>query len=165
LDDFQHRYIRPGLSILLVEYNRPVFNDILLPAGNLREPWRNASRANVIIVTKCPDHVTPADRASFTLNLKLLPKQDVYFTRYEYGSPVAVFPGKRRHDEFLTYKHLRKSGAGILLVTGIANPGPLRDFLEANLRVDDELIFPDHHNFTSGDIHMIKDKLRRLNQK
>ena len=161
LDDaFQHRYIKPGLLILLVDHGRPVFNDVLLPAGNLREPWRNATRANIVIVTKCPDHLSPNDRAVFIDNLKLLPKQVVFFTRFEYGSPTEVFPGKRRHPATLTYKQLRKSGAGILLVTGIANPRPLREFLEKNLNIAEEIVFPDHHTFTYRDILDIKARFR-----
>jgi tetraacyldisaccharide 4'-kinase len=163
LDDaFQHRYIKPGLSILLVDHGRPVFNDVLLPAGNLREPWRNATRANIVIVTKCPDHMSPNERAVFTGNLRLSPKQAVYFTRFEYGLPIEVFPGKRKHPATLTFKQLRKSGAGILLVTGIANPRPLREFLDKNLTIAEEVIFPDHHTFTYKNIHDIKARLRNF---
>jgi tetraacyldisaccharide 4'-kinase len=64
LDDaYQHRYIRPGLSILLVDYNRPIFHDMLLPAGNLRESWHNAKRADIIIITKSPDHFSARERS------------------------------------------------------------------------------------------------------
>lgn len=163
LDDaFQHRYIKPGLSILLVDHGRPVFNDVLLPAGNLREPWRNATRANIVIVTKCPDHMSTNERAAFAGNLKLQPKQEVYFTRFEYGSPTEVFPAIRKHPATLTYKQLRKSGTGILLVTGIANPGPLREFLDKNLTIAEEVIFPDHHAFTYKDVHDIKARFRNF---
>jgi tetraacyldisaccharide 4'-kinase len=164
LDDaYQHRYIKPGLSLLLVDYNRPVFHDVLLPAGNLREPWRNNNRADIIIVTKCPVHVSPYERTTFRTNLKLKPKQDIFFTNYSYGTPLAVFPDKRHHQESLTCKRLRKSGAGILLVTGIADPKPLKQFLEKNLHIDDEIVFPDHHQFTDNDLFIIKERFNSIN--
>jgi tetraacyldisaccharide 4'-kinase len=164
LDDaYQHRYIKPGLSILLVDYNRPVFHDVLLPAGNLREPWRNSKRADIIIVAKCPLNLSPSERANFTANLKLTPKQRIFFTSYNYETPVAVFPGKRHHQEIYTYKQLRKIDAGILLVTGIANPKPLKRFLEKNMYVNDEIAFPDHHQYTYTDLLTIKERLGSIN--
>jgi len=164
LDDaYQHRYIKPGLSMLLIDYNRPVFHDILLPAGNLREPWRNCNRADIIIVAKCPLYLSPLERANFTANLKLTPKQHIFFTVYNYHAPLAVFPGKRHQPESFTYKQLRKADAGILLVTGIANPKPLKKFLEKSLHVDGEIAFPDHHQFTYNDILTIKERLQSIN--
>ena len=155
LDDaFQHRYIRPGLSIVLVDYNRPVFNDFLLPAGNLREPWRNISRSHIVIVTKCPENLFPQEMTWFTQKLCLDNEQELFFTTYSYGTPEAVFPVKKRKD-VPTFKQLRKSHAGILLVSGIANPQPLLQFLQKILKVHETMFFADHHEFTNFDIHAI----------
>jgi tetraacyldisaccharide 4'-kinase len=155
LDDaFQHRYIRPGLSIVLVDYNRPVFNDFLLPAGNLREPWRNIRRSHIVIITKCPENLFPQEMAWFTQKLNLNREQELFFTTYSYGTPEAVFPAKKSKD-VPTFKHLRKSHAGILLVSGIANPQPLLQFLQKIVKVDHTMFFPDHHEFTNFDIHTI----------
>jgi tetraacyldisaccharide 4'-kinase len=165
LDDaFQHRYIRPGFSILLVDYNRPIFQDMLLPAGNLREPCRNAKRADLIIVTKCPDHLPVQERSDFIANLHSGTKQGVFFTSYRYGSPVPVFPDKHNQEDPISYRYLRKTGTGVLLVTGIANPAPLRQFLEQNLRIDDELTFNDHHNFDQKDIQVIQNRFKTIEQ-
>jgi tetraacyldisaccharide 4'-kinase len=118
LDDaFQHRYIIPGLSILLVDYNRPVFQDILLPAGNLRESWHNAKRANIIIVTKCPDHLSLRGRLDFIEKLRPAAHQEVFFTGYTYGKPVPVFPDKHGRQHPVPYKALIKSRTGVMLVT------------------------------------------------
>ncbi len=58
LDDaFQHRYVKPGLSILLTDYHRLFCDDALLPAGRLREPVSGKNRAQIIIVTKCPQDI------------------------------------------------------------------------------------------------------------
>jgi tetraacyldisaccharide 4'-kinase len=163
LDDaFQHRSITPGLSILLVDYTRPVFRDCLLPAGNLREPWKNSKRADIIVVTKCPVKMLRIEREQFETLLKLGPKQQLFFTTYSYEQPKPVFPRKKGGNEFLTYKQLRKNGAGIILVTGIANPLPVFHFLREILTVDDTLFFPDHHAFLPEDIQRIEDKLRSL---
>jgi len=156
LDDaFQHRYIRPGLSVLLVDYNRPVFHDHLLPSGNLREPWNNSKRANFIIVTKCPAGLLPVERMLFASNLRLHPKQDLYFTTYSYASPQPVFRLKKKRTSSVTFKQLRKSNAGILLVTGIADPRPVLRFLKGIVHVHDTLFFPDHHQFSAGDLQLI----------
>jgi tetraacyldisaccharide 4'-kinase len=161
LDDaFQHRYILPGLSILLVDYNRPVFNDALLPAGNLREPWYNAKRADIILVTKCPDHLSQPERLDFISRLRPTDKQKVFFTGYTYGKPVPVFPDKHGQQEPVSIKSLKKSRTGVMLVTGIANPAPLRQYLEQNLHVDDEFIFGDHHEYDLKDILNIQSKFQ-----
>jgi tetraacyldisaccharide 4'-kinase len=163
LDDaYQHRHILPGFSILLVDYNRPVFHDMLLPAGNLREPWRNAKRADVIIVTKCPDHLSLPERLDFITRLRLTGKQEVFFTGYVYGKPVPVFPDKHGRQDPVPYKSLNKSRTGIMLVTGIANPGPLRQFLEQTLHVDDELIFDDHHEYDLKDVLYIQSRFQTI---
>jgi tetraacyldisaccharide 4'-kinase len=163
LDDaYQHRYIRPGLSILLVDYNRPIFHDMLLPAGNLRESWHNAKRADIIIITKCPDHLSARERSDFFTKLHPGPKQKVFFTCYTYGTPVPVFPCKHSRQDFGSYNYIRKSGAGIMLVTGIANPLPIRQFLEHNLHIDDELIFNDHHDYDLKDLQLIKIRFKTI---
>ncbi len=155
LDDaFQHRYIRPGLSIVLIDYNRPVFRDFLLPAGNLREPWKNIRRSHLVIVTKCPESLFPQEMTWFTQKLGLDPDRELFFTTYTYGSPEAVFPVKKR-KEVPTFKQMRKAHAGILIVSGIANPQPVLHFLHKIMKVEDTMFFPDHHEYTKADIQAI----------
>lgn len=163
LDDaFQHRHIRPGLSVLLVDYNRPIFSDVLLPAGNLREPWRNARRADIIIVTKCPNNLSMSERSDFIAGLDLQKEQEVFFTCYTYGDPVPVFPDRHGLQDPVPYKFFRKSKTRVMLVTGIASPKPLRDFLEQYLTVEDELIFDDHHNYDLDDIRNMKNRFNTM---
>lgn len=163
LDDaFQHRYLRPGLSVLLIDFNRPVFQDILLPAGNLREPGRCARRADIIIVTKCPEIMSIQERSEFIARLNPGARQEVYFTRYTYGIPLPVFPDKHGQQDPVSYRQLRKSKTGVLLVTGIANPAPLREFLEQNLRIDDELSFKDHHDYDWKDLQLVKNRFKTI---
>ncbi|MBN1789440.1 MAG: tetraacyldisaccharide 4'-kinase [Bacteroidales bacterium] len=163
LDDaFQHRAIRPGISILLVDYHRPIFHDILLPAGNLREPARNANRADIIIVTKCPDNFSGRDRSNFISRLNLQDRQAVYFTGYAYGSPIPVYPDRQGRQDPVSFKVLKKIKTRVMLVSGIANPAPLRQFLAHNLGIDDELVFTDHHDFDFKDIQRIKNRFKTL---
>lgn len=80
LDDaFQHRYVKPTLSIVLTEFNNPVFYDKLLPLGRLREPQSAIYRADMVIVTKCPDQLNPLEYRIFKNNLKLFPFQKFFF--------------------------------------------------------------------------------------
>lgn len=165
LDDaFQHRYVKPGLSILLVDYNRPVYDDTLLPAGNLREPLASMRRANIIIVTKCPDELSSAEKRLIIDRLHLNAHQDLYFTSYEYGPLTRVFGGKHK-KKTLTLDQLESYGASVMIVTGIANPSPLRKFLGQQVRIDEEITFPDHHFFTGKDISLMKLKYDAIDTK
>jgi tetraacyldisaccharide 4'-kinase len=163
LDDaYQHRYIQPGLSILLIDYNRPVFRDVLLPAGNLREPCRNLKRASIIMITKCPDRLSQHEMSRFISNLRPRTQQKVYFTKYNYGDPVNVFSDKPGGQESTSLKHFQKSGTSLMLVTGIANPNPLKSFLKESLDIRKELTFPDHHPYTPEDFQLITKTFQML---
>ncbi len=152
-DGFQHRHVRPSLSILLVDSNRPVFEDRLLPAGLLREPLAGKSRASMVIVTKCHPDMQPIDFRVYTNGLDLYPFQALYFTSLEYDTIQPVFPelgeGMLQLDE-LRKKHL-------FLVTGIASPAPLVDKLEHKTYNLYTKLFPDHHAFTKEDIRSMRD--------
>lgn len=163
LDDaYQHRYIKPGLSVLLIDYNRPVFQDVMLPAGNLREPAGNCRRADIIIITKCPANLSPRDRKRFIKELHHKKNQHLYFTTYDYGQPLEVFPGRKKHIQTSSFRHLRKSHAEILLVTGIAEPKPILQFLGEFLHVHDFIFFPDHHQFNERDLQSISKRFQSV---
>lgn len=132
LDDaYQHRYVKPGLNILLTEYGRPFDRDFLLPMGRLREAARGARRADVIIVTKCPPTLPECERQQFITRLKCRDNQAVFFSTVEYSA----FPPT--------------TDAG--LVTGIAHPAPLLQHLQAAGVAVEHLAFSDHHRFTAAD--------------
>ncbi|MBN2482071.1 MAG: tetraacyldisaccharide 4'-kinase [Bacteroidales bacterium] len=166
LDDaYQHRYVTPRLSILLIDYNRPVFHDLLLPAGNLREPWKNVARADIIIITKCPEKLNSIDKARFISRLIRRSDQEIFFTRYAYGAPVPVFPGKKNKQKPLNYKSLRKADPGVLLVTAIADPGPLRSHLHGFVDVAGERSYTDHHRFSYRDLEEISMRYNNIRKK
>ncbi|MFW6289582.1 MAG: tetraacyldisaccharide 4'-kinase, partial [Mariniphaga sp.] len=145
LDDaFQHRRISPVINILLIDYNRPLKNDSLLPAGSLRESASQLRRANVIIFSKCPPaEVTPIMRRVMQNEVGLRPYQSMFFTTYEYGKLKPVFGGKELGSDFY-----EKHSYAILIVTGIAYPRLIPEYLKQFTSETEMVSFPDHHNFS-----------------
>ena len=158
LDDaFQHRYVTPGMNILLIDYNRLITKDSLLPYGRLRESASNKSRATIMIVTKCPAELKPIDERIITKELEVRPYQNLYFSTLEYGSLMPVFP------EDITLKSVvLVEGITVLLVTGIANPSPLNEYLRHGSHDIHEMNFPDHHQYISKDLDRINVKFDSL---
>ena len=159
LDDaFQHRKITPVINILLIDYNRPLKKDSLLPLGTLRESASQLRRANIIIFSKCsPSEVTPIMRRVMQNDIGLRPYQAMFFTTYEYGKIKPVFTGKELGNDF--YK---SHSYAILIVTGIAFPRLIPEYLK-QFTFDTEMIsFSDHHNFSDGDISTIMGKFEKL---
>ncbi len=159
LDDaFQHRKIMPVINILLIDYNRPLKNDSLLPVGSLRENASQLRRANIIIFSKCPPaEVTPIMRRVMQNDVGLKPYQAMFFTTYEYGKMVPVFGGKELGTDF--YK---KHSYAILIVTGIAYPRLIPEYLKQFTTETEIINFPDHHNFSDVDIRTIMGKFGQL---
>ncbi|MBQ9073996.1 MAG: tetraacyldisaccharide 4'-kinase [Muribaculaceae bacterium] len=153
LDDaFQHRYVKPKVSIVLTEFSRPVYHDSLMPYGRLREPISALNRADIVIVTKCPDHMKPMDARVFKNNLNLYPYQKLYFSSYRYGNLIPVFPDKAPYTPQLEW--LSKTDS-ILIVSGIANPRPFVKHIKRFKPSVKVKIFDDHHNYTDVDFNVI----------
>ena len=145
LDDaFQHRRLTPGLSILLLEHDR-LGGDLLLPAGRLREPMGAMKRAHLIVVTKCPPTMSSDDMEAIRQRLTLLPHQRLHFSTIDYETPV---------DATGTPAPLQRD-TSVLLITGIAHPRPLHDWLVGQARQVVHLAYGDHHHFTASDIDRI----------
>lgn len=151
LDDaFQHRKVRVGLSILLTSYNDLYCNDLLLPTGNLREPTNGANRADVIVVTKCPDNLDDIEQQHIKKQLKLKPNQALFFCTIIYEKTLINGPNS------LNLVDLK--GKEFTLLTGIANPKPMVKFLKEWELTFEHLEYPDHHFFTASDIELLKTK-------
>lgn len=162
LDDaFQHRYVRPGLSILLVDYNQPLSADRLLPAGRLREQPFEKRRAHLILVTRCPEHLKPIERRLVVKDLQLFPFQHLFFTTIKYEEPRPVFPDAV--PDPLTHDLIRSLKPNLLMVAGIAYPRPLKKYLRSISTRIDEIIYPDHHPYRQKDIEFISRKFYSLN--
>ena len=150
LDDaFQHRYVQPGINILLIDYNRHIMHDKLLPAGRLREPQGGMSRANIVIVTKCPDHLRPMDYRVMEREMDLYPYQKLFFTGIEYGNLTPLFGGNGRPLSSIG------NDETILLLTGIASPRQMQGDLRKHCGNIVPLAFPDHHAFRRADVERI----------
>lgn len=162
LDDaFQHRQIKAGLSILLTDYSNLYTKDTYLPTGNLRESSKGSKRADIIIVTKCPEQMPSIDMRLIETELKLLPYQSLYFSNYRYSEIEPVFPDKIVDKTNLEL--VKKSKTAILLVAGIAHPQALCTYLNQYTSTFDALIFPDHYSFQRKDIKLVNEKLDKLN--
>ena len=154
LDDaFQHRYVKPGVNILLVDYHRPIVYDKLLPAGRLREPLKGKNRADIVIVTKCPKDLKPMDFRVLTKQMDLYPYQQLFFTTLEYNRMRMVFPTAK--DSSLSLEELKDYH--ILLLTGIASPKQIYYDVNPYAKSVKSLAYGDHHAFRQKDIHHINE--------
>lgn len=154
LDDaFQHRSVLPGLSVLLTDYSKLYVNDFVVPTGTLREFRSGATRADIIIVTKCPTILLPIERKRIVSELKPLPHQRVYFSFIRYGN---FLPISSAEENPFTKEFYFERNYSILLLTGIANTSPLDYFLKDKVKNLESLKFPDHHQFTLKDIEQVK---------
>ena len=157
-DGYQHRYVKPSMAILLVDRNRPIYEDKLLPAGRLREPLARKDRANMVVVTKCGNEMQPIDFRIFANGLNLFPFQSLYFTRFKYNGLKPVFPSHNLESYGLD--DIRKKQ--VLLVTGIATTKPLEDELSRKTYNLHTLFFPDHHFFNKDDIKIIEKRFAEI---
>lgn len=157
LDDaFQHRYVKPGVNILLVDYHRLIIYDKLLPAGRLREPLSGKNRADIVIVTKCPHDLKPMEFRVITKAMNLYPFQRLFFTCLEYRNITPVFgSGELSLDSIGKDCH-------ILLLTGIASPQQMIEDLSPRCPHITPLTFGDHHTFTSSDVARINNEFAAL---
>lgn len=161
LDDaFQHRSLKPNLSIVLVDYNRPIFKDHLLPFGRLRDLPQRIAAADIVIVSKCPNEVNAWEKCTWAENLGIMnfdatscsgtrrngKKQHIFFSTITYDAAEAVFPeGNPR------YIYTNR----LVLFSGIANDAPLLSYLSSDYKIVRHFKFPDHHKFSRADIGTI----------
>ena len=167
LDDaFQHRSIKASASIVLVDFNRPIFKDHLLPVGRLRDLPERINDADIVIVTKCPPNLNTWEKSVWTeaLGLSLFDgqkccgtrkngkTQHVFFTKTSYDTAMPVFlEGDQR------YVYSQK----LILLSAIANDTPLKHFLSGSYKIVKHLKFPDHHKFSQGDVREIEKAARQ----
>ena len=141
LDDaYQHRYVKAGLNILLMDYHRLIHLDKLLPAGRLRESSSGSKRADIVIITKCPRDIMPMEKTGIGRSIGLENWQKIFFTTYKYPD------------------QMEDIGENPLLVTGIASSEQMVYDLKKIVPTFEVMSFPDHHNFTEQDIENIRQR-------
>jgi len=156
LDDaYQHRWVKPGYSILLIDYGRPIFSDHLLPAGFLRESPREVKRADVVIITKSFYDVNEEIKSNFKQRLHLKPTQLLYTTKISYKNPISVF-----NIDFKIIE-LPPNEITVILITGIAHSNPLFIYLSGKYKKIIHCKFKDHHNYGGFDL---KNIIRKFNE-
>jgi len=149
LDDaFQHRKVKAGLNILLTTHSNPYFSDYVLPTGNLREPRSGAKRADIIVVTKCPDNFSSEAQSDFLKKIAPEAHQQVFFSSINYSNAIISSESKKSLDAVTNFT----------LVTGIANANPLVEFLNKKGLQFEHLNFKDHYEFTQQDILVLEKK-------
>lgn len=151
LDDaFQHRMVRPSFSILMTRYDRPFYQDYLLPMGRLREARKGAKRANVIIVSKCPPDISLEERQKIQENMRpyILPSTPVFFSSIRYAPPLALNDAAQAQTLQPTTK--------ILLISGIAQAEGLEQYIKTHFTMSKHMRFADHHFYIPPDMADIR---------
>ena len=145
LDDaYQHRKVKPGMSILLTKFNDLYSDDNIFPLGNLRESKRNANRADIIIVTKCNSDINEDQKKQVIQKLNISDNQKIYFSSIKYSKMVYDKESSKPLSEFKNIK--------FTLVTGIADSSHLINYLNDSGYNFNHILFKDHHNFSDSDI-------------
>lgn len=142
-DGFQHRWVKADFNIVLIDFNRIISKDCLLPAGRLREPARGLQRADSVILTKCPNNLTPIEFRGAERDLALYPHQKLLFSKLCYGKEI---------QGLFHNRPLASSTTHILAIAGIANPKPYFQEIHSRFPHVIEKHFADHHNFSKNDI-------------
>lgn len=156
-DAFQHRAVKAGLNILLFDYNTLFKTQLLLPAGDLREPMKGRKRAQVLMITKTPAELSAALRDKLLKRIKPYPGQPVYFSYLDYGNLQAL-------NNPLAMRPLSSIGPGsqIILLTGIARAQPLLEKIRQLSPQVEHHEYPDHHRFSKKNIIKLAEAYRNL---
>ncbi len=154
-DSFQHRYIKPKVNIMLMDYSHPVYSDKILPLGRMRESSDAKYRADMVITTKCPSDVSALDMRLVSKRLELMPYQKLYFSTFDYGGLIPVFPDDCTDRVLMSDLTADDS---VILLTGVANPRPFVNHFRSYPFKKKVLHFPDHHDFKKSDLHEIQTK-------
>ena len=155
LDDaFQHRKVQGGFNILLTPHYNLYVDDSMLPSGDLRENIEGAKRADVVMITKCPDELDENEQFEITKKLNIELTQTAYFTKIGYDEYVYSKEDKIKLTDLKDYK--------IILITGIAKTSPLTNFLKKEQLNFKHLKYKDHYNFTNKDLEKINQEYTKI---
>lgn len=155
-DSFQHRAIKAGLDILLTDYGNLFTRDFYLPTGDLRDLKSGYKRAEIIVVTKCKPDLTTGEKKELTAEINPLPHQQVFFTCIEYGMPYHITTQEEKPVDEQTE---------VLLVSGIANPRPLKNWLVEKSKTYYMMSYSDHHIFSIDDWKEIRKRYEAMEAK
>ncbi len=149
-DGFQHRHITPHLNIIMVDARRPISADYPLPLGSLRDTPSALRRADIFVVTKCPDSTTQGQMDAFRRELLTRPDQEILFSKIVNLSPLATYPEIAPPFD---------PAARVMALSGIGNPAPFVEWVAGRYSVAKEMTFADHHSYTSSEIEQLVQSL------
>lgn len=145
LDDaFQHRRIDAHFNILVSDYNRPFYRDFLLPAGRLREARKGASRAQAVVITKCPQQLSNDEQEAIRATIVRYTQAPVWFSSILYGKPQA-----------LKDQQVWPTPAQVILVSGLADAHSLKQYVRSEFTLIRHFDYPDHHHYTTANLKEI----------
>jgi tetraacyldisaccharide 4'-kinase len=147
-DAYQHIGVKPYINILLTEYNLPFSDDYIFPIGRLREYANGYNRADVIIVSKCPQNLTATEKKNLLEKIKPQSHQSVFFSYIQYGNPYLFSNTAQRVT--LT------ASIDTMMLTGIASESYMFEYLKKNTNSVKSLAFKDHYTFTNFDVAQAK---------
>ncbi|GHE29402.1 tetraacyldisaccharide 4'-kinase [Sphingobacterium griseoflavum] len=148
LDDaYQHRALKPSFSILLFDYRSLLTARFPLPTGSFRDGLQESNRANCIVVTKCPEDLDLAMKSKLTEKLRAFSQADIFFAKIAYDNVINP-AGK-------AFPKTSLPNTCVLLVTGIANPQPLTEYLLPKVKELRQISYNDHHDFSAKDLDYI----------
>lgn len=150
-DAFQHRSVVPGFSILLTEFGRPFYNDHVLPYGRLREGPEGANRADCIVITKCPDPLEDEDVMKIEHGIRRYTAKPIFFSKIRYADPIGFGDVSKQIS--------RK----VILLTGIANPSVLEEYVEKQFQLVKHLEFRDHYRYTPENLQELLSLVHKNN--
>ncbi|MEO5683120.1 MAG: tetraacyldisaccharide 4'-kinase [Chitinophagaceae bacterium] len=154
LDDaFQHRSVKAGMNIVLTDCDNLYTRDWYLPTGDLRDEKTSVKRAEMVIVTKCKPGLSQQEKDAIVTEIEPLASQAVFFTSIRYGQPYHIISKKTTQVS---------TEVEVLLVTGIANPGPLKNLLLEKSKTYYEMAYNDHHIFTIDDLKDIQKRFAAI---
>jgi tetraacyldisaccharide 4'-kinase len=141
-DAFQHRTVKAGYNILLTDYSNLFTRDWFLPTGDLRDEKRSYKRADIMVVTKCPPSLSAGEKEEIKKEIRPLAHQHLFFSSIRYGVPYHII----KKNEYAIHDSLE-----VLLISGIANPAPLKKYLQDTAKIYYEILYSDHHIFSIDD--------------
>lgn len=153
LDDaYQHRTVSPDFNILLTRYDAPFYKDFVLPSGMLRERRKGAKRADVVVVTKCPDEFDTSEKNEITQRVSKYTKEGtpVFFSTVSYGVPTTLIEG-------------HSFSGKVVLFAGLATMQPLKEYVDDAFELVDTIVFKDHHDYSIDEIETLVDKAQKAN--
>jgi tetraacyldisaccharide 4'-kinase len=150
----QHRSVKAGLTIMISQYDKPFYKDYIIPAGRLREPRSGYKRADIIIVSKCPEKISKEEKQSIIHQIKPFSYQHIYFSTFQYGSTYPMFT----HLPPIQYW----SEYSVFILTGIADNSKMINYCKSICKEVFSYDFKDHHYFDRYDIEKVSDLFQEI---